>query len=144
MRKRIKKKTGFQLLLLSPVDDLKKITMKRRTFLTASSTVGIATAIPGGLFASSVYNDFNARLILNEFNDSTKVVFDKFMENAILNIQSLELDENLAKDIVMPISVISKKSQGNDHNLVYKNKSGSFVSLSIKNGIERIIISKTV
>ncbi len=118
--------------------------MKRRTFLATSSTVGIASVVPSGFVATSIFSSLNTKVLLEEFQKPTKVVLDKFMADVSLNIQSLGLDETLAKRLVLPVEIINNKSTKGNHNIIYKNGSGEYISLSITNGIERIKISKTV
>jgi len=118
--------------------------MKRRTFLTTSSTVGVASAVPGGFVASSIFSSINTSMLLKEFNSSTKSVLDKLMTDVKLNLKSMDLDEDLAKKIVMPVKIIKKKSSSGNHSILYKNKAGEFVSLSVSKGVQRIKISKSI
>jgi len=116
--------------------------MKRRTFLTASSTFGIAGAVSGASVVSSVYTSINTSVLLEEFSPKAKDALDKFMAEAIQNTQALGLDEKLAASIVMPVHIISKKTLGHNQEIVYKNKSGQHISLSVVKGVAKINVLK--
>ena len=50
------------------------------------------------------------------------------------------LDNDHAACIVLPTRIISQKPS----NIVYKNRSGQYVTLSVANGKERILISNSL
>ncbi len=116
--------------------------MKRRSFLTASGTVGIASIVSGSTVASSVFSSINTNVLLEDFNDDSKAVLDEFMKDVVLNTQGLGLDENLAKKIVMPVLLIKNNSNGKNQTITYKNKFGDLISLSTIKGKKQIKISK--
>ena len=117
--------------------------MKRRTFLTASSTLGIIGTVSGASIVSSVYSSMSTNILLEEFNPSTRNILDKFTADVALNIQSLGLDKKIAKLIVTPTQIVNRKSTGNDQDITYKNKYNEYISMSVVNGVECISISKS-
>ena len=118
--------------------------MKRRTFLAASGTVGIAGVVSGASVVSTVYTSMSTSILLEEFNVNTRNVLDKFMADVMLNTKALGLDENIATLLVMPAQIIDKKSTKNNQRIIYKNKSGDYISLSVTKGVERIEVFKTL
>ena len=116
--------------------------MKRRTFVTLSSTMGMASAVSGASVVSSVYSNMNNSILLEEFNAPTKNVLDKFMDEVTQNIQSLGLDSKLVKDIVFPKRIIKKDSTIDGENIMYKNKAGNCISISVVKGKKQIKISR--
>ena len=117
--------------------------MKRRAFLTASGTIGIVGAMSGTSVVSSVFSGISEHVSLEEFNPATRSILDKFMADTATNIQELGLDAKIAKQLVTPVRIISKKASGNDVKIVYKNKAKDCVTLSITKGVERIHIAKS-
>lgn len=118
--------------------------MKRRTFLTASSTIGIVGAVSGSTVVSSVYTSMSTSVLLEEFDPATKGVYDKFIVDVKENIQDSEMDEKLANKVFTPVQIISKKTTGRNPQIVYKNKAGEYVRLSVINGNQKVEISKTL
>lgn len=116
--------------------------MKRRAFLTTSGTVGVFGAVSATSVASSVFNSINTSVLLEEFDTETRAALDNFLAKTTENIQSLELDEKLAKQIVMPVRIISKDAK--NQSIVYKNKQGAYVSLSVNDGVETVSITSSL
>lgn len=114
--------------------------MKRRTFLTAASTVGIVGAASGATIATSVYNNLSLSVLLEEFDTPAKKVLDKFEADVIENAESHELDVNLAKRIVLPAQIISKDTKNGVQTMIYKNKCGHVVSLSISKDDSKVAL----
>ncbi|MFK8101969.1 MAG: hypothetical protein AB8G15_05585 [Saprospiraceae bacterium] len=116
--------------------------MKRRSFLTATGTVGIASIVSGSTVASSVFSSINTNVLLEDFNDQSKTVLNEFMKDIVLNTKDLGLDADLAKNIVMPVLLLKNNTSGKNQNITYKNKFGDIVSLSTYKGKQQIKISK--
>jgi len=114
--------------------------MKRRTFLTATSTIGIVGVASGATVVNSVYNNISSSLLLEEFNTPSKKVLDKFICDVTENAESLGLDSSIFKKIAMPVKIVSNNSVKGNHNIVYKNKSGKTVSINIEKGQERVCV----
>jgi len=66
------------------------------------------------------------------------------MTNLTSNVETLGLEGKFVKQIAMPVQIISNKTVGNKHSIVYKNKSGEYISLTVKNGVERIEVLKSI
>ncbi len=109
--------------------------MKRRTFLTAASTVGVVGVASSATVVSSVYNNLSLSVLLEDFDDSNKKVLDKFVANIKENTESLGLDAAFAKDLAMPVQIICMDSKKAGQNIIYKNKTGQIISLSVENGV---------
>ena len=129
--------TDFDSIRTKP---LKLPKMKRRTFLTTSSTVGIVGMVSGASVVSSTYNSISASLLLEEFPGYTRSILDNFSAEVKLNIQAHGLDERLTDHLVMPVRIIDKNSKGAQHSITYKNASGQRISLSMEKGEEIIRI----
>ena len=118
--------------------------MKRRIFLSAASTIGIAGAVSSASVVSSAYSSVSTSLLLEDFSPSTRIILDKFQANAVESCQELGLNAKHAKVLTTPVQIISKTTKGDDQHITFKNKAGEYVSLSIINGAEKIKISKTL
>ncbi len=114
--------------------------MKRRNFLATAGTVGIATTVAGGTVVSSAYSSINATVLLQEFQPEVKAVYENFSSQVQVNKEDMGLDNDHAASIVLPTRIISQKPS----NIVYKNRSGQYVTLSVANGKERIRISNSL
>ncbi len=53
--------------------------MKRRTFLTTASTIGIVGVASGSTVVSSVYDNLSTSILIEEFDTPVKNVLDKFV-----------------------------------------------------------------
>jgi hypothetical protein len=104
--------------------------MKRRTFLTAASTIGAVSIASSATVVTSFYSDYSTSLLLEEFDSPAKVVLDKFVADVSENAKSLGLDSTLAKRLAMPVQIIKKDNK----NIIYKNKAGQIISISSKDG----------
>lgn len=105
--------------------------MKRRTFLTAAGTIGAVSIASSATVVSSVYNSLSSQILLEEFDAISKTALDKFIVDFNENSESLNLNLNIAKSLVMPVQVLTKTKQ----ELIYKSMSGETISISNKNGI---------
>lgn len=112
--------------------------MKRRSFLVATGTVGIAGAVSGATVVSSAYSSISRSVLLEEFNSKSKNALDNFLAKVKLNVESLGLDAKFAEHIVMPVRIISNKIDAGHQKISYKNKSGNYISLSVIDGVERV------
>lgn len=108
--------------------------MKRRVFLAAAGTVGAVGAVSAGSLVSSAYSSLTVNACLQEFSTPTRTAWNKFSTDISKNVKSLGLDDKYVSMITSPVQVISKSQE----NIVFKNKSGQVVSLSIVDGMERI------
>lgn len=108
--------------------------MKRRTFLTAAGTVGIIGVASSASTVSSVYSSLSTRVLLEEFDAPSKNALDKFIKDVNANAESLGLNASFAKRLAMPVQIISKNSNKEGNNLLYKNKAGKVISISVSNG----------
>lgn len=117
--------------------------MKRRTFLTAASTIGIVSAASSATVVSSVYNDISTNILLEEFKPSSKNVLDKFLSDVSENATSLGIDSKIAKRLAMPVRIISNESKKNNQNISYKNKAGQTISICTINGKSSLKIMHT-
>jgi hypothetical protein len=104
--------------------------MKRRTFLTAASTIGVVSVASSATVVSSVYNDISTNLLLSEFDSTSKSTLDKFISDISENTESLGLDFKYAKRLAMPVQIIKKDS----NTITYKNKAGHTILISTENG----------
>jgi len=109
--------------------------MKRRTFLTAASTVGIVGVASSATVVSSVYNNLSVSVLLEEFDAPNKKILNKFVADITENAESLGIDPAFVKHIAMPVQIISNKTKKGNQNIIYKNKAGQIVSLSVENGV---------
>lgn len=114
--------------------------MKRRNFLATAGTVGIATTVAGGSVVSSAYSSINATVLLQEFQPAVKTAYDNFSSQVQLNQKDMGLSSEHASRTVLPTRIISQEPQ----RIIYKNRSGQYVSLSVANGKERIQISNSL
>ncbi|MFK8009393.1 MAG: hypothetical protein AB8H03_23735 [Saprospiraceae bacterium] len=115
--------------------------MKRRTFVTLSSTIGMASAVSGASVLTSAYSSMNNSILLEEFNVPTKNVLDNFIIEVTQNVKSLGLDIKLVKDLVSPVQIIKNDSTNDGHNIMYKNKAGNHISISVAKEKKQIKIS---
>ncbi|MEM9822030.1 MAG: hypothetical protein AAF985_13200 [Bacteroidota bacterium] len=104
--------------------------MKRRIFLATSGTVGMASVVSGSTVISSVYSSINSSMLIDEFSAPVKKLFDQFVNDVTTNVQSLGLDEKWIKQISMPVHIV-KKTDGKEQHIVFKNKSGHSIGLSV-------------
>ena len=118
--------------------------MKRRIFLSTTGTVGIAGAASGASLVSSIFTSISANVSLAEFSADTKKVLDHFVSELALNIHELGLNKADIASIARPVRIIKKEFNNDSHRIVYVNKAGSYIDLSIKNGLEQIRISNTL
>ena len=114
--------------------------MRRRHFLAAAGTVGIATTVSAGSVASAAFTSINASVLLQEFQPAAKTVYDSFLTTAATNFESLGLEgQQHIKRIVLPTRTMS---QGPEH-IVYRNQAGQYISLYTTKGMEWIKVSST-
>ena len=113
--------------------------MKRRTFLTAASTIGVVSVASSATVVSSVYNNLSTSVLLEEFDSSSIKILDKFVTDITENTELLGLDSKIAKRIAMPVQIISNKKQ----NILYKNRDGQTISISTLNGKSCVKVLKT-
>lgn len=118
--------------------------MKRRTFLTAASTIGIIGAASSATLASSVYTNISTSVLLEEFDTPSKIVLDKFVSDITENAESLGLDTSLAKRMAMPTQILSKESTRGNQNITFRNRTGQLIQLTFKNGTGRILILPSI
>ena len=118
--------------------------MKRREFLATTGTVGIATTVSGASVVSSAYSSMSNSILLKEFTPELKSALKKFKSEALLNAEELGMDKKHALNVIMPAQIIRKEVISEGQRIVYKNKSGRFISLTINNGVEHIKISETL
>lgn len=109
--------------------------MKRRTFLTAASTVGIVGVASSATVVSSVYNNLSVSILLEEFDTSNKTILDKFVGDITENAENLALDVSFAKRMAMPVQIINKNQIGDKQSIIYKNKAGQTITISEENGV---------
>lgn len=114
--------------------------MKRRNFLATAGTVGIATTVAGGSVVSSAYASISANALLQEFQPQVKTVFENFSTQVNQNTTDMGLDSKHVSRTVLPTRIISQEPT----RIVYKNRSGQYVSLSVVKGMERIQISNAL
>ncbi len=117
--------------------------MKRRTFLTAAGTVGTIGVASSATSVTSLYSNINTSVLLAEFDTPTRTMLDKLISAVSENALSLGLDSKIAKHIAMPVHIISKDFSKGSQSIVYKNKAGQVVSMSIVNKVEKVTIQKT-
>ena len=113
--------------------------MKRRTFLTAASTIGVVSVASSATVVSSVYNNLSTSVLLEEFDSPSQIVLDKFIADINENTESLGLSSKFAKRLAMPVQIINNEKQ----NIVYKNKAGQTISISTKNGKGKLKLLQT-
>ena len=118
--------------------------MKRRMFLSTAGTVGAVGAVSGATVVSSAFTSISTSVSLAEFSRSTKTALDNFAAQLTQNIKELDLPKDLAESIALPVRIIKKNFEKDNHSVVYKNKTGKYVSLTIKKGVETIRISDTL
>ncbi len=118
--------------------------MKRRQFLATTGTIGIASTISSAAVVSSTYSSVENSMLMEEFAPKLKSVFDKFVSDVALNCKELGLDKKYESRVAMPAHIISKKSTIGSQNIIYKNKSGGYISLTVTDGVERIKVLDTL
>lgn len=117
--------------------------MRRRSFVTALGTVGIglASTIPASAaVVSGTFSSISAMNMQKEFNPAVKSVLDKFEADVAQNIESLGLDKKYVALVSAPIRIKHKKTTGKRHQIVYENRAGERISLSVHKGVQRIEI----
>lgn len=114
--------------------------MKRRTFLTAAGTVGTIGVASSATSVTAIYSNINTSVLLSEFDSPVKKMLDKLVDDVTENTLSLGLDSKIAKRLAMPVHIISKDSTQGSQSIVYKNKAGQIISMSIENNIEKVTI----
>ena len=117
--------------------------MRRRVFLSATSTFGIAGVASGSSVVSSIYTRISEHVSLAEFSSSSKSILDHFISELTLNIREHDLKEDYIASVAIPIIIIKKDYNNGQERIVYKNKAGNFIELSMKNGREIIRITNT-
>jgi hypothetical protein len=115
--------------------------MKRRIFLAASGTVGIATVVSGSSVISSAYSSISSNMLIEEFPSATKSLLDQFVADVTQNVQSLGLDRQLIARITTPTRIISKKEKGKKQEVIFKNKSGQSISLIVNGKHAKVSIA---
>ena len=118
--------------------------MKRRIFLSTAGTIGIAGAASSASIVSTAYTSLSTSVSLKEFSPTAKTALDNFNAGLAQNIQELGLKKELASNIAMPVRIIKKQLNGSKDSIIYKNKAGNYVSLSVKDGVETIRISNSL
>ncbi|MEM9549484.1 MAG: hypothetical protein AAGA77_26170 [Bacteroidota bacterium] len=103
--------------------------MKRRTFLTATATVGAIGAASGATVVSSMYNTINLNILLEEFDAPAKVLLEDLVSAVSENIQELDLDSNFAKKMAMPVQILSNNLTGKEKSISYRNKYNQTITL---------------
>jgi hypothetical protein len=115
--------------------------MERRNFLSATSLV-VATGFTFGLSAaSSTFDDMSSYVSLNELSKPSKKVLDNFVNELEQNFGSHSDKDILVKRIAMPIRIINQSSKSGTEYVIYKNKAGQYVKLTLKDDVETIYIS---
>lgn len=115
--------------------------MKRRTFLSATGTFGIVGAASGASVVSSVYTSLSEHVSLKEFSSETKIVLDHFLSELVQNVEEHGVGEEHISSLAMPVRIIKKEFGENKHRIIYKNKAGNYVDLSVVKDLERIRIT---
>ncbi len=118
--------------------------MKRRVFLSTTGALGIAGAASGASVVSSVYTSLSTNVSLAEFSPATKTILDHFVSELTLNGEEHGLKQDHIASIAMPVRIIKKEFNNKNQRIVYKNKAGNYVALSIKNGEKVIQISENL
>lgn len=118
--------------------------MKRRNFVATAGTIGVATAVSGATVASSTYSSISSGMLLKEFTPVSKNVLDRFSKEVRQNFIDLGMDEKLVKQMTVPVQIIRNKTKEGQESIVFKNKSGDYISLTCINGVDRIAVSKTL
>ena len=117
--------------------------MRRRVFLSATSTIGIAGVASGGSVVSSIYTRISKHAILSEFSPISKSILDHFTSELALNVHEHELKEDYIASVAMPVRIIKKDYKNGLQRIVYKNKVGKFIELCMKDGRKIVRISNT-
>lgn len=112
--------------------------MKRRSFLSAAGTVGTIGVATGATSITSLYSNINTSVLLSDFDMTSKAMLDKLINDAKENALSLGLDPKLSKRLAMPVHIISNDFSNGDQRIVYKNKAGLVISMSVDNDVEKI------
>jgi D-arabinose 1-dehydrogenase-like Zn-dependent alcohol dehydrogenase len=118
--------------------------MKRRTFLSATSTIGIVGVASSATLATSLYTNLSTSVLLEDFNETSKKVLDKFVSDISENAKVLGLDSDLAKRIAMPVHIFSNVSSKNSQSITYKNKNGQYILLTVENGSGHVKIVQEI
>ncbi|MFK7948226.1 MAG: hypothetical protein AB8G11_11580 [Saprospiraceae bacterium] len=117
--------------------------MKRRFFLSATG-VAVATGVTSGLSAASgSFNKMSAFVSLQEFSSKSKNVLDNFVNQLEQHMVDVPQKSQIIKNLAMPVRIITKESSHKEEKVVYTNKAGNYIKLSVKNGKETIHIYNT-
>lgn len=117
--------------------------MKRRFFLSATS-VAVATGVTSSLSAASTsFNKMSSFVSLQEFPTKSKNVLDNFVAELSENLKEHPQKNQIIKSLAMPVRIVINESSRREEKIIYKNKSGDFIKLLVKNGKETIYVSKT-
>lgn len=118
--------------------------MKRRKFLSATGIAVAASTTSGMATVSTIYSEISSQVSLAEFPPSSRKGLNSFINNLEQNLSPNLDNSQLVKSLAMPVRIISQKQDSTGDHIVYKNKSGKYVKLSVKNGVETIIISDDI
>ena len=115
--------------------------MERRNFLSVTSLV-VAIGFTFGLSAaSSTFDDMSSYASLDEFSKSLKKVLDNFINELEQNFGSYSDKETLVKRIVIPTRMINQSSKSGTEYVIYKNKAGQYVKLTLEDDVKTIYMS---
>lgn len=108
--------------------------MKRRNFLSATGVV-IAAGMTSSVSAAGVtFNAMSSHAALNEFSDTAKAALENFKKGLKEGLCSFPDAKKLLHQTAMPVRIISKKSEKNLEQIIYKNQNGQYVRLTSANG----------
>lgn len=107
--------------------------MRRRNFIATSSTAVMVSAFSSLNATSSVYTSLSTNATLAEFPNEGKLAIKKL--TAELN-RNLIKDQKIIENLVTPVRIIKNQQKRGKLNMVYKNKVGDYVVLTVKSGKE--------
>lgn len=104
--------------------------MKRRTFLSAAGTLGIVGAASSTTLATAAYHGLSAQAALKEFTPLSKTTLDGFVKDLAQNLADYPYAKDLIHRTATPLLVMDKKITNKQHQIVYKNKAGQYITLT--------------
>jgi hypothetical protein len=115
--------------------------MKRRNFISTTGTAALIGATSSLSAASSIYNNLSSETALMEFSDSTKKGLDNFINELQFHFKDHSESQMLISQLSKPMRIISKQEGKENQAIVYKNKTGNYIKISIQKGKEVVQIS---
>ncbi len=107
--------------------------MRRRNFIATSGTAVMVSAFTSLNATSSIYTSLSKSATLAEFPNEGINAIKKLTSELNRNLSNRQ---DIIENLVTPIRIIKNQQKRDKLNMVYKNKAGDYVVLSVKKGKE--------